>query len=315
MMVSESEPSVSVTQSETHDPIFEPPQDAIEKVLPLLVHERQFKVLGQTMFASNLFYDLGDGRIVKTGMTTSIEEAKAMIFVRTHTSIPVPEVYMVFQHAGATHIVMELINGVALREAAELDADDPASGLVTDEDLANIMQQLKDLIHELRELGRRYPPTQPHFGSWPDGAFRNSYFAAAPPETTFETVDAFHAYFLDRLRPLIREKATYDQLAIARSQSQESEPVLTHADLAPRNILVKDGRIVAVVDWETFGWYPDFWEYMGIGNEGCSGRVYQAIEDVFGMTSFVSHASGAARFETKLVECFIAELEGDASCY
>ncbi|RDX46144.1 kinase-like protein [Lentinus brumalis] len=280
----------SCSQSEVGYSIFDPPQDAIDQVLPLLVHERQLKVLGHAMFASNLFYDLGDGRIVKTGMNTSVEEAKAMVFVRKHTSIPVPEVYMVFQHGGATHIVMELIDGVALREAAELEPDGMTSsghGLVTDQDLASIMQQLRDYIRELRELGRRHPPSQPHFGSWPDGPFRNSYFASAPPETAFESVDAFHAYFLDRLRPLSREKATYDQLVIARSQSQESEPVLTHGDLAPRNILVKNGCIVGVVDWETFGWYPGFWEYMGIGNEGSSDRVYQAIEDVFGMTSFV----------------------------
>ncbi len=49
----------------------------------------------------------------------------------------------------------------------------------------------------------------------------------------------------------------------------------THADLHPGNILVQehtvDGggsggkryRITVIVDWETAGWYPAYWEYAG----------------------------------------------------
>jgi hypothetical protein len=28
-----------------------------------------------------------------------------------------------------------------------------------------------------------------------------------------------------------------------------------------RNILVQDGRISGIVDWENAGWYPEYWEY------------------------------------------------------
>lgn len=38
--------------------------------------------------------------------------------------------------------------------------------------------------------------------------------------------------------------------------------VFTHGDIAARNILVRDGRIVAIVDWEFAGWYPEYWEYV-----------------------------------------------------
>lgn len=38
--------------------------------------------------------------------------------------------------------------------------------------------------------------------------------------------------------------------------------VFTHGDLAPYNIMVKDGRIVAIIDWETAGWFPASWEYI-----------------------------------------------------
>ncbi len=277
--------------SENCDSIFKPPTEAIAKILPFLVDERELRILGHSVFANNLFYDLGDGRIVKTGVNASIMEAKAMMFVRQHTSIPVPEVHMVFQHEGVTHIVMDLIDGIALREAVDHDdtgSFNPTGALVTADQVLSIMQQLKGFIAELRELGRRFPQQEPHFGSWPEGPFRNSYFHPAYPQNPFTSVDEFHAHFLDRLRllgPQVQE--TYDMLEGARSECGESEPVLSHGDLAPRNLLVKDGRIVAVVDWETFGWYPDFWEYMGVGNEATPRPTFQAIKAVFGDTPFV----------------------------
>ncbi|KIY64177.1 hypothetical protein CYLTODRAFT_425460 [Cylindrobasidium torrendii FP15055 ss-10] len=34
-----------------------------------------------------------------------------------------------------------------------------------------------------------------------------------------------------------------------------------HSDLNPTNILIKDGRLAAIIDWEMAGWYPEYWEY------------------------------------------------------
>ena len=38
--------------------------------------------------------------------------------------------------------------------------------------------------------------------------------------------------------------------------------VFTHGDLAPRNILVKGGEVVALIDWEESGWFPEHWEFI-----------------------------------------------------
>jgi predicted unusual protein kinase regulating ubiquinone biosynthesis (AarF/ABC1/UbiB family) len=35
----------------------------------------------------------------------------------------------------------------------------------------------------------------------------------------------------------------------------------THADLNPTNILVKDGKLAGLIDWQFSGWYPEYWEY------------------------------------------------------
>ena len=38
--------------------------------------------------------------------------------------------------------------------------------------------------------------------------------------------------------------------------------VFTHADLAPRNILVEGGHVTAIFDWEDAGWYQAHWGYV-----------------------------------------------------
>ncbi|KAL3480369.1 kinase-like domain-containing protein [Aspergillus californicus] len=37
--------------------------------------------------------------------------------------------------------------------------------------------------------------------------------------------------------------------------------VFTHGDLSSLNVLVRGDTIVGIIDWETSGWYPSYWEY------------------------------------------------------
>lgn len=38
--------------------------------------------------------------------------------------------------------------------------------------------------------------------------------------------------------------------------------IFTHGDLVPRNIMVRNGGIVSILDWEMAGFYPEYWEYV-----------------------------------------------------
>lgn len=37
--------------------------------------------------------------------------------------------------------------------------------------------------------------------------------------------------------------------------------VYSHCGLAFHNIIIRDGRIVAIIDCEDLGWYPEHWDY------------------------------------------------------
>lgn len=45
-------------------------------------------------------------------------------------------------------------------------------------------------------------------------------------------------------------------------QDQEKHKVyFTHGDVSSSNILVRDGKVVSLVDWEMAGWFPEYWAY------------------------------------------------------
>ncbi|OSD02662.1 hypothetical protein PYCCODRAFT_331293 [Trametes coccinea BRFM310] len=106
------------------------------------------------------------------------------------------------------------------------------------------------------------------------------------PTAPFRTVSDFHGYWLKRLERAYKDAEAYEDLQQLQNSSvaHASTPVLSRASggLAPRNILVKDDRIVVVVDCETFGWYPELWEMMAVRNELMSKRLLEAQRDVFG---------------------------------
>jgi thiamine kinase-like enzyme len=48
---------------------------------------------------------------------------------------------------------------------------------------------------------------------------------------------------------------------VAKQDGPWPPPVFTHGDLNPFNIMIRDKKVVAIIDWETAGWYPSYWEY------------------------------------------------------
>ena len=37
--------------------------------------------------------------------------------------------------------------------------------------------------------------------------------------------------------------------------------VFSHGDMHAHNILIQDGHVVGILDWEMAGWYPEYWEW------------------------------------------------------
>lgn len=76
----------------------------------------------------------------------------------------------------------------------------------------------------------------------------------------FRNAQDFHKHlrrsmeFHHDLHPEVRE-------LIAQHEKPDLSLNFTHGDLSSLNILARGDKVVAIVDWETAGWYPSYWEY------------------------------------------------------
>lgn len=180
-------------------------------------------------------------------------EAAAMQLARDKTTAPVPRVLKtIIPDSDREYgiIFMDHVDGQPLDEAwPSLSSADKQTTLA----------QLRDYMRQIRQV--RGPFIGAVDGSvCNDQLFANREHAYGP----YPDEDAFRAGIAQSLRAC--DANAFTQLAInlvnAMPMSDDNRFVLTHGDLVPRNILVREGgHVVAIVDWEMAGFYPEYWEY------------------------------------------------------
>ena len=191
---------------------------------------------------------LTDRLCVKYGQHIDLSEAAAMRFISQNTSIPVPKVFCAFTHKGCSYIVMERIKG-----------DMIGIGWVnrSEESKIKLLTQLKNMVHEMREL-------RPPEGIGVSSVIGGPMFDCRLPGASlrfgpFSSVQSFHRH----LRGGIEFDPGLDCeiKELIRQHDRDWPIVFTHGDLSSLNILVHGDDIVGIIDWETAGWYPSYWEY------------------------------------------------------
>ena len=194
-------------------------------------------------------YRIDDTTVIKSGDGVRLAEAAALRFVREKTRVPVPKVLEAYIDSESKHalIKMEYIQGKPLDDV--WDSYD-------EEQKKNITAQLKQIMAELRQIPGEF------IGSL-DGTYCEDQIFSNEPGCygPFQSVAAFHEGLVNALKA--RGSNTWTDMVIQFiHELPQCEIVLTHNDLAPRNILVREAKVVAIVDWEFSGFYPAYWEYV-----------------------------------------------------
>lgn len=190
-------------------------------------------------------FRIGFGKIVK--LRCSRAELEAMDYVRRHTLIPIPRIHKTCGGGSedSQDVIMQYVKGEPL-DVAWKDMTKNAREAVCKE-LAGYIDQLRRLI----------PPKPGFVGSVSLGPALDYRFGQ-DKFGPFETVGEFHNFV--RLHNFLeRWKEEKEVLQVHSNKSYTSK--LTHADLSPGNIVVRRTKIVAIVDWETAGWFPEYWEF------------------------------------------------------
>ncbi|BGP08688.1 hypothetical protein JCM10049v2_004537 [Rhodotorula toruloides] len=214
----------------------------------------------------------GTSMVVKGGPGITKSEAEMTVFVRAKTTIPVPQVYGVVREGVATYIYLEYIEGEALHWAA------PKLG---SDGLSTISAQLRRMLDELHSL---VAPEGAAMGSL-DGsnlfAFRCREDNAKVRQlgATASTSALIDNYL--RPRYLCKQGNTPEGWATIDAHLDRSAPlVFIHGDIHAANILIseKEGKpeIIAIIDWECAGFYPEWVEYKAPARRAESGKSLTA---------------------------------------
>lgn len=188
---------------------------------------------------------INDRLVVKSGRSLRAHEAPTLRFISANTSIPVPKVHEVRCKDGEIEaIVMDYMPGERLDQAWET---------MNETQKLFVADQLHGYLGQLRELKGSYIGAVDH-GKAIIG--NHSVVEGGPFETEREFNDFILSGIVRKAPDLLRHYAKH-------ALFENHEIVFTHADFAPRNILVDESyHVTAILDWEDAGWYPEHWEYI-----------------------------------------------------
>jgi aminoglycoside phosphotransferase (APT) family kinase protein len=188
-----------------------------------------------------------DSTVVKKGRRVNLDERPALELAAEY-GLPVPRVY----DAGAGPILGEAWIQMDFIHGEKLDLVWPG---MTAAEKSSICRQLRDILTTMRSI----PSETGLIGSCSGGEARDIRIYTDYRGGPFANEEIFNSAFyfdISSLTPIPIRTALYQQIR------HDHRIVFSHGDIAQHNILVKDGQITALLDWETAGWFPEHWDYI-----------------------------------------------------
>ncbi|KAH8429106.1 uncharacterized protein LDX57_006776 [Aspergillus melleus] len=195
------------------------------------------------------------GLILKWSDGTRVEEVLAMQVARA-AGFPVPRVICYAEHPDTPHapvsILMTRLPGVELGQVYET---------LSSEERDSVSKELRRYLGTMR--GWLNPWGGDRICSLTGAAIRS---VRVPNHSMgpFESEDELNEYLI---RPswaggFPSEEAYTNALDRAKGMGRMSHRVVfSHGDLKHHNILVEKGKITGFLDWESVGWYPEYWDF------------------------------------------------------
>lgn len=195
-----------------------------------------------------------DSLIYKRGFRVRNNEEVAMELVSHHTDVPVPKVFFSRYLPKDGTIAMTVIPGSPLHLSWN-DFDDSTK--------KSICEEIWSLIAKLRQIPQ------------PD-ELRHLYLCLADGSVSR---DVLIKNFEGFSKPLLNDSAVRDRILqcylhcngrryaneLLEMLPRSEHSVFTHGDISPKNLMIDENHhITGIIDWETAGWYPDYWEYINI---------------------------------------------------
>ncbi|CAH0046463.1 unnamed protein product [Clonostachys solani] len=195
-------------------------------------------------------------------------EYGALQLVREHTQVPVPCPLDLVSDRTTSYMLTSQIPGHRLGVC--LDA-------LSDDELCDLVCDLREYLRELRAIPKQVLPNYAITNAIGKACYdyriiasmnqegeRNRVFAGP-----FPTEDDFNKILEVASLPNVSHRSGHNI-------------TFTHGDLNTRNVLVSNGKLSGIVDWENSGWFPEYWDYTKAHyGTKMRRRWLRAIDEVF----------------------------------
>jgi len=164
---------------------------------------------------------------------------------------------------------------------------------------ALLFEQLRAMIAQIRGL-RRLSASRTEVSNVDGGPIMDMRLLDKSLWGPYTTVEGFQS---ELRRGIAMEHIKDDtilglkELISFHARNAETESVLTHGDLSSFNIMVSGDKITGIVDWETAGWLPWYWEYVNAWNVNPHNRFWRGEVDKFLEPSEEAKAMDAIRLK------------------
>lgn len=211
-----------------------------------------------------------DDIVVKYGGCINIWAGQALVYLERHVpAVPAPRLYAMYSDSEQVFLIMQRAPGVQLNSIWPSLADSEKD---------DIIAKLQIIFDAMRRAECPWPD---FFGGLDGGGLPHYLFYSQHGDEKFlgpfSGEPAFVAGLVGNYRALVERnhrpdyKARFYEKYLAHVL-QGHRPTLTHGDVQQKNIMVVEntsrpnnqgGRSfdIMLVDWESSGWFPDFWEF------------------------------------------------------
>ncbi|KAI0077299.1 hypothetical protein K474DRAFT_1106919 [Panus rudis PR-1116 ss-1] len=202
------------------------------------------------------FFRWGIPLVLKQTSRTISTEADALRFLnREVPHLPIPKLIDTFQLDGSTYTVMTKLPGQRLDDLPDMDPDD-FSRLISD--ILYILDELCNIPQPSTLSGKVMASASGHGLPHPVGGYEG---IGGPYNSIYELYQSMvldlTMHSPETLRPILEDRVVW-----------------IPTDLAKQNILIQNGKLSGIVDWQDAGWLPRHWllHRLRTPRLGCSGQ-------------------------------------------
>lgn len=183
-------------------------------------------------------------------------EVSNTAFLKSKTSIPLPDILDDWQEDdGAYFILARRMPGQPLSEAWST---------MSTADRERVAKQTAEYLTQLRGLQSDKMQSLGGKPLYDAFLFQSGYGTGHGPLSSDDDLWAILEQALEKVPEDIRAKL--------RQRMPSAAPyTFTHGDLTNVNIMIEDGNVTGIIDWEAAGYFPVWWEFahaaIGLGDE------------------------------------------------